>query len=284
MAPTPTYEYDIAILIGYYREALQKVSNELNRIDLTNFERANLIVVQKEIADVLAELDIRTSAWVASMIPKAAEDGIIASIIALGVAETVEEARTIVILNRLNRDFIKTAIADTQDDLLQVTQNVSRKVRTTIRQVTAEAMRANLSQGINTTDSIKRDILRDLRQRLGESLNTGIIDAAGRRWKPEVYVETVTQTKLAQTQRESAINDALGRNAYYGIISSHGASDLCRNWEGRIVKLTPDAEGDYPYYGALPNREIFHPRCKHVVSPVRRPDRLPESIRQRNNI
>jgi hypothetical protein len=284
MAPTPTYEYDIAILIGYYREALQKVSNELNRIDLTNFERANLIVVQKEIADVLAELDVRTSAWVASMIPKAAEDGIIASIIALGVAETVEEARTIVILNRLNRDFIKTAIADTQDDLLQVTQNVSRKVRTTIRQVTAEAMRANLSQGINTTDSIKRDILRDLRQRLGESLNTGIIDAAGRRWKPEVYVETVTQTKLAQTQRESAINDALGRNAYYGIISSHGASDLCRNWEGRIVKLTPDAEGDYPYYGALPNREIFHPRCKHVVSPVRRPDRLPESIRQRNNI
>jgi hypothetical protein len=284
MAQPPTYEYDIAILIGYYREALQKVSNELNRIDLTNFERANLLVVQKEIADVLAELDVRTSAWVASMIPKAAEDGIIASIIALGVAETVGEARTIVVLNRLNRDFIKTAIADTQDDLLQVTQNVSRKVRTTIRQVTAEAMRANLTQGINTTDSIKRDILRDLRQRLGESLNTGIIDAAGRRWKPEVYVETVTQTKLAQTQRESAINDALGRNAYYGVISSHGAKDLCRNWEGRIVKLTPDAEGDYPYYGSLPNREIFHPRCKHVVSPVRRPDRLPESIRQRNNI
>jgi hypothetical protein len=284
MAPTPTYEYDISILIGYYREALQKVSNELNRIDLTNLERANLLVVQKEIADVLAELDVRTSAWVASMIPKAAEDGIIASIIALGVADTVEEARTIVVLNRLNRDFIKTAIADTQDDLLQVTQNVSRKVRTTIRQVTAEAMRANLSQGINTTDSIKRDILRDLRQRLGESLNTGIIDAASRRWDPKVYAEMVVRTKLAQTQRESAINDALGRNAYYGVISSHGASDLCRLWESKIVKLTPDAPGDYPYYGALPNREIFHPNCKHVISPIRRPDRLPESIRQRNNI
>jgi hypothetical protein len=274
MAPTPTYEHDIAILVGYYREALQKISNELNRIDLTNFERANLLVVQKEIADVLTDLDVRTSAWVASMIPKAAEDGIIASIIALGVAETVEEARTIVTLNRLNRDFIKTAIADTQDDLLQVTQNVSRKVRTTIRQVTAEAMRANLSQGINTTDSIKRDILRDLKQKLGDSLNTGIIDAANRRWKPEVYAEMVTQTKLAQTQRESAINDALGRNAYYGKISSHGAKDLCRNWEGKIVKLTPDAPGDYPYYGALPNREIFHPNCKHVISPVRRPERI----------
>jgi hypothetical protein len=80
-------------------------------------------------------------------------------------------------------------------------------------------MRSNLTQGINTTDSIKRDILKNLRERLGDSIDTGIIDAAGRRWKPETYVEMVTQTKLAQTQRESAINDALGRDAYYGIIS-----------------------------------------------------------------
>jgi hypothetical protein len=190
------------------------------------------------------------------------------------VAETVEEARKIVVFNRLNRDFIKTAVADTQADILQVSQNIDRKVRTTIRQVTAEAMRANLTQGINTTDSIKRDILRDLRQRLGDSINTGIIDAAGRRWKPEVYSEMVTRTKLAQAQRESAINDALGREAYYGKISSHGAKDACRNWEGKIVKLMPDAPGDYPYYGSLPNREIFHPNCKHVISPVRRPDRV----------
>jgi hypothetical protein len=274
MAPIPTYEHDIAVLVGFYREALQKITNELNRIDLTNFERAQLLVVQKEIADVLADLDVRTKAWVASMIPKAAEDGIIYSIMALGVAETVAEAQKIVTFNRLNREFIKTAVADTQADLLQVSQNVERKVRTAIRQVTAEAMRSNLTQGINTTDSIKRDILRQLRERLGDSINTGIIDAAGRRWKPEVYAEMVTRTKLAQTQRESSVNDALGRNALYGKISSHGAKDACRNWEGKIVKLMPDAPGDYPYYGALPNREIFHPNCKHVISPVRRPDRV----------
>jgi hypothetical protein len=282
MAPTPTYEHDIAVLIGYYREALQSITNQLDRIDLTNFDRAQLLITQKEIADALAELDVRTKSWVASMIPKAAEDGIIYSIMELGVAETVEEAQKIMTLSRLNRDFIKTAVADTQDDLLQVSQNVERKVRTAIRQVTAEAMRSNLTQGINTTDSIKRDILKNLRERLGDSINTGIIDAAGRRWSPTVYTEMVVQTKLAQTQRESSINDALSREAYYGIISSHGAKDKCRDWENRIVKLSPDAPGDYPYYGNLPNRDIFHPRCKHVISPVRRPDRLPENIRNRN--
>jgi hypothetical protein len=120
-------------------------------------------------------------------------------------------------------------------------------------------MRSNLTQGLNTIDAISPDIMRGLKARLGQSLETGIIDSAGRRWKPEVYVDMVTQTKLARTQRESAINEAVGRDAFYGVISSHGAKDMCRNWEGKVVKLTADAPGDMPYYGNLPNREIFHP-------------------------
>jgi hypothetical protein len=271
--PQPTYDYEISQLLNYYKDALQKISNELNRIDLTNFERAQILVTQKEIANAIADLDDKMKAWVEKMVPQATEAGIIRSIMSLGVADTVEESQKIVTFNRLNRDFIKTAVADLQDDLLQVTQNVERKVRTAIRQVTAEAMRSNLTQGLTTIDAIKPDIIRGLKQRLGDALKTGIIDAAGRRWKPEVYVDMVTRTKLAQTQRESAINDAIGRDAYYGIISSHGAKDACRNWEGKIVKLTVDAPGDYPFYGSLPNREIFHPNCKHVISPIRRPDR-----------
>ncbi|MFZ7945672.1 phage minor capsid protein [Neobacillus sp. 19] len=272
--PIPTYKYDVEILLGYYKEALRKINTELSRLDLTKLDRANITVMQKEIADIILELDDKAKAWVATMLPKAAEDGIVYTLLSLGLAETVAEAQKIVVFNRLNREFVKTAIADMQDDLLQVTQNVERKVRKAVRQVTAEAMRSNLTQGLNTIDAIRPDIMRGLKARLGDALNTGIIDAAGRRWKPEVYVDMVTRTKLAHTQRESAINEAIGRNAFYGMISSHGAKDACRNWEGKIVKLTADAPGDYPYYGVLPNREIFHPNCKHVISPVRRPERI----------
>lgn len=72
---------------------------------------------------------------------------------------------------------------------------------------------------------------------------------------------------------EATINEAVADEAYYGVISSHGAKDDCANWEGKIVKLVPNAPGDYPYIGDLPNREIFHPRCRHTISPIRRPDR-----------
>jgi len=86
-------------------------------------------------------------------------------------------------------------------------------------------------------------------------------------------VDMVSRTKMMRMTMDATINEAVDREAYYGVISSHGARDACRNWEGKIVKLVADAPGDYPYYGNLPTREIFHPRCSHVISPVRRPDR-----------
>lgn len=273
MIPTPTYDYEITKLLTYYEKALRDVNAELNRIDLADIDRAQVLAVQKEIATIISELDETSAQWVATNIPIAVTDGVVHAILSLGVVETVEEAQAIVKFNRLNRELVKTAVADTQADLLQVTQNVSRKVRNTIRETTAEVLRTNLTQGVNATATLKREIMRDLRQKLGDSLNTGIIDASNRRWKPQVYVEMVVRTKMSSAQREAAINDGVSRGALYGVISSHGAKDACRRWEGRVIKLTPDAPGDYPYIGALPNREIFHPNCKHVVSPVRRPER-----------
>lgn len=282
--PTPTYEYDIRQLVRYYEKALDQIRLELERIDLTKMQRANVLATQKEITLILAELNASVGAWITTFIPRAAEDGVVHAVMSLGVVETVDEARKIVSFNRFNRELIKTAVADTQDDLMQVSQNIDRKVRNAIREATAESIRSNLTRGNNTTTPIVRDIIADMRKRLGDAVNTGIIDAAGRRWNPKVYAETVVQTKMAHTQRESAINEALGRDAYYGVISSHGAEDACRNWEGKVVKLTPDAEGDFPYVGTLPRREIFHPRCKHIISPIRRLDRLPERLRNLNGI
>lgn len=282
--PTPTYDYEIKRLVNYYERALREINSELMSLDLTNFQRANALAVQKEIANILSELDDNAKAWVDANIPVAVNDGVIRSIIALGAAETVQEAQAILRFNRLNRDLVKTAIADTQADLLQVTQNVDRKIRIAIREVTAEVLRTNLTQGVNATATLQREIVRDLRAKLGDSLNTGIVDARNNRWKPDVYAEMVVRTKMASAQREAAINDGVERDALYGVISRHGARDACRGWEGRIVKLVPHADGDYPYTGNLPRRDIFHPNCRHVVSPIRRLDNLPEEIRELNDL
>src|SRR5690606_27854204 len=104
----------------------------------------------------------------------------------------------------------------------------------------------NLAAGINGQRTLRREILTKLRRDLGNAVDTGIIDAAGRRWKPEVYAEMLSRTKLHAVNREARINEAISRGAFYGRISTHGATDACRKYEGMIVKLVREAEGEYP--------------------------------------
>ncbi|MDT2262168.1 hypothetical protein P7H06_25470 [Paenibacillus larvae] len=59
---------------------------------------------------------------------------------------------------------------------------------------------------------------------------------------------------------------ALERDVQYAIISRHGATDSCSNWEGKIIKLTAEAPGPYPTYDQLrATKEIFHPHCSTLL-------------------
>jgi len=271
MITPPTYDYEVAVLVRAYKSAILAISDELSRLDLTTMSRANSRAALAEVAAILRSLNDESAAWVERYIPKAATDGIARTIVALGAADTLPDAEKIVKFNRINREFVASAVADTQADLLAVTQNVDRRVKTAVRQATADSMRANLTRGINGNRTLNADILARMKKTLGSAIDTGIVDAAGRRWSPENYVKMLTRTKMAATQRESSINEAVGRGAYYGVISRHNAVDKCRGYEGIIVKLTPDAPGEYRYIGDLPRNEIFHPCCKHLVTAIRDP-------------
>ncbi|WP_276913172.1 phage minor capsid protein [Aneurinibacillus aneurinilyticus] len=271
--PEPNYEYDIQRLVTLYKRGIFDILAELNRLDLTDMQRAQILATLKNVAEILRSINEESAKWVDEVIPKVITDGIASTIVALGVVETAEEAQKIIKFNKANKALTEAVISDTQTDLLAVTQNIERRVRTTIRQVSAESLRANYAKGINGRKAISRDILTGLREQLGKSVDTGIIDAAGRRWKPEVYVDMLVRTKTTSAHMDATINEALSREAYYGRISKHGATDACRNYEGKIVKLVPDAPGPYEYIGSLRGgRLIFHPNCKHLVTPTRIPN------------
>ncbi|EGI2114792.1 minor capsid protein [Listeria monocytogenes] len=272
--PPPNYEYDVAKLTDAYVNALEQIRNELYRLDLTDFQRANALAVMKSITEILRELNGHTADWINEAIPKATEDGVIRAIIALGVVDTVEQAANLVKFNRINKELVKAVVADTQDNLLAVTQNMEKRIIVAIRKSTAEVMRANVTKGVNGTSTLTGELLKEIRKNLDTAADTSIINAAGARRRLKDYVEMVVRTKMMEAHKEATMNEAVQRGANYGVISTHGAKDACSKWEGKIVKLTPEAEGDYPYIGSLPNREIFHPNCRHTVSPVKRPDRV----------
>lgn len=267
-------EERVALLVAAYKDAMERIYTKLLSMDLTEMSRKNTAAVLAEVARILTGLNVESAAWVAEVFPEVTKESVAETILRLGKAESIEDARLIAKFNRMNSNFVASVVADTQADLLAVTQNVDRRVRATVRKVTADSMRANMSAGINGRRTINRDTLAGMRRELGSAIDTGIIDSSGRRWQPSVYVDMVTRTKIHETSRETRANEAVSRGAYYARISSHNAKDACRKYEGMIVKLTPDAPGDYPYIGDLPRNEIFHPCCKHTILPMRDPDRI----------
>lgn len=274
----PEYDKCVDSLTEKYRTAMDEMRRELMACPIDSLKREWLDAAMRDMAAITGRLNLETESWVKKYIPKAAKDGVALSMTALGLAENITLARTQATFNGLNKRMVEAVMADLQTDLLAVTQNVERRVRNAIRGTTAEVLRRNMSQGINGRVTNKADILKDLRAKLGSTLDTGIIDAGGRRWKPESYVDMLVRTKLMEANTEGAANDAIEREVFYARISKHGAPDACGKWEDKVVKLVPDAPGNFPTLAEAQNsREVFHPRCKHLILPERFPTELGNS-------
>jgi len=273
-APRPNYDYDVKRLTREYERSLKLVQAELNTLFLTDFERAQIVAVEGNIRIILRDLRKYGNDWATVVVTKSSREGVASTIYALGLTDTFADALKIAKFNGMNKRLVEAVIADTQADLLAVTQNVERKTRAAVRQVTADVLRAKTSAGINGTRTLQQAISKGLRAKLGSSVDSAIVDAAGRKWKLKAYTEMLARTKMMEAHKEATINEALGEGSQYAVISSHGAKDDCAAWEGRIISLTPDAPGDYPFIDDIPRNEIFHPNCKHLITPVRDPARL----------
>lgn len=271
-APQPNYDYDVRKITKAYESALKDVQAELKGLMLTEFKRAQVVATEKEIKRILSDTAKYGNEWATVSMTKSAQEGIASTIYTLGLTKTMDEALKIAQFNQVNRRLVNAAIADTQADLLAVTQNVDRQAKLAIRRATAEALRTTLTGGNNATSQIAKAI----RDQIVNSTDVAIIDARGRRWKLSDYTDMLASTKMMHAHREAAMTEALSRGVQYGRISRHGAKDACAKYEGRIVKLDPDADGDYPYVNDIPRNELFHPKCKHLVTALRDPSKYNE--------
>lgn len=282
--PQPSYDYKVGRLVRLYKKALKEIQRELARADVTNLSRANSYALMRSIQEKLVELDKEAIAWVRENMPEATKQGAASALVSLGYAETIEEAMLVVKFNQSNTLLVASAVADTQKDVLAITQNMNTVIQKKIQQVAAAAISQNvaLGYGLRAIQSEMKEKIEKLQQELKDAADTAIIDSAGRRWKVEHYTEMLARTKLTQIHTEATRNEALERDALYATISVNPKTwDACKYHQGRIIKLDPNAEGNYPTYEEIKaSGQIFHPNCKHHILPFRMMERLSDSARE----
>ena len=116
-------------------------------------------------------------------------------------------------------------------------------------------------------------------RKLNEEAWVGIIDKAGRRWNLSTYAEMVVRTKLQQAHVEGVRVETLERGVDLAVISSHGAKDACGGYEGIVISINGQTPGYKTYKELRQGGKIFHPNCKHHISPIRDFKLLPELVR-----
>jgi hypothetical protein len=277
----PTYEKDIERLIHFYRKGAQQILHELLTMNLDSMSEKRRRALLKSIREILAEIDNEAGPLLKDVITRAYQDGQAGALVSLGEATTIAVAADMVSNAAINRHFVDVMINDTFEDLLAMTDNMERRVKRVVRNVVGEQLRAKAAANEGRR-SMTGEVIQRLRKELEAAGSVGIVDRAGRRWKVEDYADMVVRTKIQQAHIEGVRNEAILRGALYGQISRHGATDACRYHEGRIVKLDPNAPGPYPTIESLRSTgQIWHPRCKHTVYPIRDLDLLPPRERER---
>lgn len=264
--PRPDYSEEAEAIVEEYRKALREIRMTLLEIPENNVNlRAMLYVKEEQIKAILRELDGKAIGMTEKLILQAAEDGIANTLYSLGYADSIEQAAVLVAFGAINRPYVEAVLADTQADLLAITKNTERKTIQLMRRAMADGMREVFAQGGGQGDDVYRNVM----SKIIDDGNVAIIDSAGRKWKLETYVRMATETKAMTAHRDAAINAGIEEGSHYALISSHGATDACQFYENTIVSLVGGSnEYNAPYVEDLPRNDVFHPRCKHVLTPI----------------
>jgi hypothetical protein len=290
--PLPTYNREVNELVRIYKNAILEVIAILEQLSTRGAEkdisRAQMNAVLAQLAVLLGEVDRGAEAWVKERIKEAFIDGQVEALVTLGEAKTLEEARSMIAgatMSALAIETIDAMTADTFEDLLYANNKMKQSTIKMVRAVVAEQMKMKAAEGMgrNTTRKaiVKALNKKDIRDRFNVEGNVAIVDKAGRRWKLETYAEMVTRTKMLQAHTEGTRVEALERGVDLAIISSHNAKDACRKFEGQIISLNGLTEGFLTYDELRRSNLIFHPNCRHKVTPLRDINLLPEAVRKK---
>ncbi|WP_255289507.1 phage minor capsid protein [Bacillus cereus] len=265
-------------LVSIYKKAILRLQKEMDAVDVTKLNTASAYALIRHLQEELLAVDAEAIDWINENLLIASKDGIANSLVALEYVETYEEALNVVTFNKANALLIRKAVQDTHKEVLGITQNMNKHFIKEIRKITADVIAENVA--LNNKSQLRSkemaERIKELQDRLRDSMDVAIVDAGKRKWSVEHYTDMLARTKMMQLHDTSCSNEAIGRGAYYATISFNASTkDACRHHQGRIVKLVNEAEGNYPTVDQLKmSGQIFHPNCKHFILPLRDPSLL----------
>jgi hypothetical protein len=286
--PPIKYSTDVNRLVGYYqRSHLRVVKDLVMLMETTGTERliAQEASLARQLQLIIHENDKIVLPEVERLIRKSGVSGQAQALLALGEAKTLIEATRMVSMTLLSQKTADKMVADTFEDVLALTNRTDVRIKKTVRDLSGEVLRMNAMNQVGLSDSRKEIMQGLLRKGFSKKVTAdfkGVTDSAGRKWKLDKYVKMLVKTKMSQAYSEGVRAESIERGTDLAMISSHGAKDACRHYEGMVISMTGATEGLYTYDELQAGNQIFHPNCEHTITPLSSIELLPTALQEKH--
>lgn len=173
-------------------------------------------------------------------------------------------------MNKYNSYTVKQ---ETVTLLMSTANNTEQRVKQVVKKVYQDKLLSDIAaerekQGMAVSQRPSEVSSAQFNEQLDKEGFVGIVDKAGRHWKPDVYAKMVVRTKMMQAQ--IAMQQEQGRlnGIDLAYISGPHVDNPCEGWLGVIISMNGLTAGFATYDQARETGEVFHPNCQHYLIPL----------------
>jgi hypothetical protein len=244
------------------KSAYSDLATELAEADVITQTRRFLVLKKIEKIAEEANLDIR--AWATINVPAFYEKGLFET-----TRQLTARGSDVGILSSYGSFHMEAVDAIANDTLARIAEGMTGLTRTTeklLSQSAKKVIEEKIGKGIVTGDNA-REISKDIMKSIRKDGITALVDRGGREWDLKTYGEMLARTKLTEAHNSGIVNRMAETGHDLVVVSLHGDScEMCLPWEGQILSLT-GRDKAYPSYDEAVAAGLFHPNCRHSISP-----------------
>lgn len=167
----------------------------------------------------------------------------------------------------IDREAVNALISDASLSFGNSLTTAKRSTQKVLTDASRREIRMRLAEG-RIAGEAKNTIVDSIKSHFLEKGIIGLTDKAGRDWGIDRYANMLVQTKLTEARNTGMANKMAANGYDLVIISDHGASDSCADYEGEVLSLTGATPGYKTIDEAQADSHLFGPNCRHAMNAV----------------
>lgn len=256
-------------LRAIYSIAQKKLVAQLNKIDLTSFQRYRAEQLLQQVSVITAALNNGVYKWAKKTLPYAYEQGID---LAAERLKALDITRFVSYEAQIHTSAISALVKDVTVELLIANDNMKKffnRVITQSQQSLLQDSEINkqIAEGLiqgEARRTVSNRVLQDLRTKLREER---FLVINGRNYRPDRYAELIARTRTREATSIGTVNTALRYGVDLVQWDAHNEPcEYCQQFSGRIFSIS-GLDKDFP---SLKEQPPLHPNCKCVITPLTR--------------